>query len=181
MGVTRSTSFDVTATVAKGSGSGPAMLYSASIESQHSHPRTRLDIQANKNNAMWSYLRYSFLFFLAMVATWLPSFVNRIYGLINPSKPNFGLNLAGAFVLSLQGLWNAIIYTSTTLPIFKAQWASIVKFRSRQRSPTRVTGEGTADVSLEDVPFDDRYDAGSTSSLAIRPPLESSVVELGDA
>ncbi|CRL29435.1 GPCR, family 2-like [Penicillium camemberti] len=181
MGVTRSVSFDVTATAAKGSGSGPAMLYSTSIESQHSHARSGLDIQANKHNAMRSYLRYSFLFFIAMVATWLPSFVNRIYGLVNPSKPKFGLNLAGALVLSLQGLWNAIIYTSTALPIFKAQWASIVKSRSHRRSPTRVTREDPADVSLEGVRFDDRYDAGSTSSLAIRPPIESSVVQPGDA
>lgn len=103
--------------------------------------------------------------------------MNRIYGLINPSKSNFGLNLAGALVLSLQGLWNAIIYTSTALPIFKAQWASIVESRSHRRSPTRVTGGEAAHVSLEDVRFDDRYDAGSTSSLAIGPPLESSVVQ----
>lgn len=71
MGVTRSVSFDVTATAAKGSGSGPAMLYSTSIESQHSRTRSGLDIQANKHNAMRSYLRYSFLFFIAMVATWV--------------------------------------------------------------------------------------------------------------
>ncbi|KAJ5685162.1 hypothetical protein N7536_007781 [Penicillium majusculum] len=180
-GVTRSVSFDVTATAAKGSGSGPAMLYSTSIESQHSRTRSGLDIQANKHNAMRSYFRYSFLFFIAMVATWLPSFVNRIYGLTNPNKPKFGLNLAGALVLSLQGLWNAIIYTSTALPIFKAQWASIVKSRSHRRSPTRVTGEDAAEVSLDDVRFDDRYDAGSTSSLAIGPPLESSVVQPGGA
>ncbi|KOS48219.1 hypothetical protein ACN38_g808 [Penicillium nordicum] len=180
LSVTQSVSFDVTATAAKGSGSSPAMLYSTSIESQHSRTRSGLDIQANNNNAMWSYLRYSFLFFMAMVATWLPSFVNRIYALINPSEPNFGLNLAGALVLSLQGVWNAIIYTSTALRIFKAQWASIVKSRSHRRSPTRVTGGGAADVSLEDVTFDTRSDVGSTSSLAIRPPLESSVVKSGD-
>ncbi|KAJ5507255.1 hypothetical protein N7527_009398 [Penicillium freii] len=180
MGVTRSVSFDVTASAAKGSGSGPSMLYSTSIESQHSRTRSGPDNQANTYHAMWSYLRYSFLFFLAMVATWLPSFVNRVYGLINPTKPNFGLNLAGALVLSLQGLWNSIIYTSTALPIFKAQWASIVKSRSHRRPPTRVTGGEPADLWLEDVRFDDRYDAGSTSSLAIRP-LESSVVQPGNA
>lgn len=105
--------------------------------------------------------------------------MNRVYGLINPTKPKFGLNLAGALVLSLQGLWNAIIYTSTALPIFKAQWASIVKSWSHRRPPTRVTGGEAADLWLEDVRFDNRYDAGSTSSLAIRP-LESSVVQPGD-
>jgi hypothetical protein len=79
------------------------------------------------------------------------------------------LNLAGALVLSLQGFWNAIIYTSTTFPILKAQWASMFKSNSPVRSARRAIPREAADISLEDGGFDERSDAGSISSLAIRP------------
>ncbi|OGE57580.1 hypothetical protein PENARI_c002G00321 [Penicillium arizonense] len=178
VGITRSVTFNVTAGAAKVLSFEPATPYSTCIESQHSQPGSGLSNQVSKNNAMWSYLRYSFIFFIAMVATWLPSFVNRVYSLVNHSNPNFGLNLTGAFVLSLQGFWNAIIYTSTTFPILKAQWASILKSLksfSPLRSTRRVTRRESADISLQGAGFDGRSNTGSTSSLAIRPSVETSV------
>jgi hypothetical protein len=48
-----------------------ATPYSVCIESQQSQSGSGIDAQINKNNAMWSYLRYSFLFFIAMVVTWV--------------------------------------------------------------------------------------------------------------
>jgi hypothetical protein len=72
--------------------------------------------------------------------------------------------LAGAFVLSLQGFWNAIIYTSTALPILKSKthWAP----------PRGVVERETADIPLENVGFDGRSNASSTLSLAICPPVQ---------
>ncbi|GFF96835.1 LOW QUALITY PROTEIN: hypothetical protein IFM47457_11087 [Aspergillus lentulus] len=93
-----------------------AAPYAVCIESQQSRSQNRIDAQNGSNRAMWGYIRYSFLFFIAMVVTWIPSSINRIYGLVHPNEPNFGLNLAGALVLSLQGFWNTIIYVSTTMP-----------------------------------------------------------------
>lgn len=69
--VTRSVSFDVTASADKGATTEPAMPFSTCIESQKSHSGSGLDIQAKKNHSMWSYFRYSFIFFIAMVATWV--------------------------------------------------------------------------------------------------------------
>ncbi|KAJ5094912.1 hypothetical protein N7532_007203 [Penicillium argentinense] len=169
--ITRSVTSNVNA-AAKALAFEPATPYSTCIESQESQTGSGLSIQVNKNKVMWSYLRLSFLFFIAMVATWTPSFVNRIYGLINSSEPNFGLNLAGAFVLCLQGFWNAIIYTSTALPILKSQWASMTTSKTYWRPPGGVVERETTDVSLEDVGFDGRSNAASTSSLAISPPIQ---------
>jgi hypothetical protein len=71
MKVTRSVTFNVTAAAAGALAVEPATPYSTCIESQQSQAGSRLDIQVNRNNAIWSYLRYSFLFFIAMVATWV--------------------------------------------------------------------------------------------------------------
>ncbi|KAJ5761785.1 uncharacterized protein N7511_005167, partial [Penicillium nucicola] len=176
--VTRSVSFDVTASADKGGTTEPAIPYSACIESQRSRSGSGLDIQAKKNHSMRSYFRYSFIFFIAMVATWLPSFINRIYGIIDPAKTIFGLNLAGAFVLSLQGFWNAIIYTSTTLPVFKAKWAHMAKSRSLARRPVKTSTGEINDVSLGHVGFDERFNAGSTFSLAIRSPPGNPIADV---
>jgi hypothetical protein len=74
------------------------------------------------------------------------------------------LNLAGAFVLSLQGFWNAIIYTSTALPILKSQWASKATSKTHWRPPRGVVEREAADIPLEDVGFDGRSNASSTLS-----------------
>jgi len=71
------------------------------------------------NTAAWAYCRCAMLFFLALVVTWLPSSVNRIYTVIYPGTTNFSLYLASALVLPCQGFWNGLIYTITTLPACK--------------------------------------------------------------
>jgi hypothetical protein len=52
---------------------------------------------------------------------WVPSTINRVYVFFYP--PSFGLNLAAAFVLPLQGLMNCIVYVYTS----RAQLRSICK------------------------------------------------------
>ncbi|KAJ6037914.1 hypothetical protein N7499_004104 [Penicillium canescens] len=169
--ITRSVTSNITTAAAKALAFELATPYSTCIESQQSQIGSGLSMQINKNDAMWSYFRYSFLFFIAMIATWTPSFVNRIYDLVNSREPNFGLNLAGAFVLSLQGFWNAIIYTSTAFPILKSQWAPKVTSKTHWRPRRGVVEEESADISLE-AGFDGRSNTGSTLSLAISPPVQ---------
>ncbi|KAJ5094908.1 hypothetical protein N7532_007199 [Penicillium argentinense] len=162
----------------------PATPYSICIETHQSQSGSGIDAQINKNNALRSYMRYSFLFFVAMVITWMSSSlfgftsITTVYipSLIDPSQANFGLNLAGALVLSLQGFWNAVIYISTTSAIIKNMWASNVKSRPLLRFPWRTSGRKTCGIPLENMGFDGRSDAGSTSSLAMRPPFESSTM-----
>ncbi|KAG6018309.1 hypothetical protein E4U41_003983, partial [Claviceps citrina] len=56
-----------------------------------------------------AYLRTSLLFALSVLATWIPSSLNRIYGLLAGRSP-YPLHVATSAVLPLQGLWNALIF-----------------------------------------------------------------------
>ncbi|KAL4996295.1 Nnf1-domain-containing protein [Aspergillus recurvatus] len=46
------------------------------------------------NTAAWAYTKYAMLFFVALLVTWVPSTINRVYALIRPESSNFGLNYA---------------------------------------------------------------------------------------
>lgn len=61
-----------------------------------------------------AYLRTSFVFAISVLVTWTPSSINRVYNLIYPNRISYGLNIASAAVLPLQGVWNAVIYFSTS-------------------------------------------------------------------
>ncbi|PMD52941.1 uncharacterized protein K444DRAFT_497530, partial [Hyaloscypha bicolor E] len=74
------------------------------------------------NRTLWSYFRCSFLFFIALVVTWIPSSINRIYSIANPGSSNYGLNFAGSLVLPLQGFWNAILYIAISTSACKELW-----------------------------------------------------------
>lgn len=66
-----------------------------------------------------AYLRTSFVFAISVLVTWTPSSINRVHDLIAKNGASFGLNLASAIVLPLQGVWNAVIFFSTS-------WRSLV-------------------------------------------------------
>ncbi|KAI0385726.1 hypothetical protein F5Y04DRAFT_291177 [Hypomontagnella monticulosa] len=61
-----------------------------------------------------AYLRTSFVFAISVGVTWLPSSINRVHDMVSSGRASFGLNLASALVLPLQGTWNAVIYFSTS-------------------------------------------------------------------
>lgn len=44
----------------------------------------------------------------------VPSTINRVYHLVHPEKRNYPLNILAAFVLPLQGFWNAMVYIATS-------------------------------------------------------------------
>lgn len=68
-----------------------------------------------------AYLRTSFVFAISILVTWTPSSINRVYTLIYPNKASYGLNIAAAVVLPLQGVWNAVIYFTTSWKIFREE------------------------------------------------------------
>lgn len=68
-----------------------------------------------------AYLRTSFVFAISVLVTWTPSSINRVYTLIYPNKASYGLNIAAAVVLPLQGVWNAVIYFTTSWKIFREE------------------------------------------------------------
>ncbi|KAJ5367197.1 hypothetical protein N7541_001138 [Penicillium brevicompactum] len=75
--------------------------------------------------AAWAYTKYAMLFFIALLVTWVPSTVNRIYAFARPDDYSFGLFYASSFVLPLQGFWNSLIYVSVSWPAFKTLWRDL--------------------------------------------------------
>ncbi|PNY23205.1 Cyclic AMP receptor-like protein A [Tolypocladium capitatum] len=61
-----------------------------------------------------AYLRTSFIFAFAVLITWIPSSINRLYSLTTKGRISFQLSVASGCVLPLQGVWNAIIYLTTS-------------------------------------------------------------------
>jgi hypothetical protein len=73
------------------------------------------------HSAAWSYTKCAILFFVALLLTWIPSSGNRVYSLLHAGAVSRPLFFASAFVLPLQGFWNAIIYVVTS-------WAACKSF-----------------------------------------------------
>ncbi|KAK4226825.1 putative G-protein coupled receptor [Podospora fimiseda] len=94
-----------------------------------------------------AYLRTSFVFAISVLVTWTPSSINRVYSTIYPTKTSYGLNLASAVVLPLQGLWNAVIFTATSWTLLKEEWTILTRegwkgSRGRRRRDDWVPGIG---------------------------------------
>jgi hypothetical protein len=66
------------------------------------------------NTAAWSYTKCAILFFSALLVTWIPSSANRVYSVVHVGESSEPLEYMSAFVLPLQGFWNAIIYVVTS-------------------------------------------------------------------
>jgi hypothetical protein len=123
----------------------------------------------DNNSAAWSYFKVAFLMFAALFIVWVPSTINRLQQFIHKDNPVFGLNLASAMVLPLQGFWNAMVYMSTTWPECKRAVQEIMDCiaatnhncalpatHSRRDSEHTLTAAevdefGPVDVALRDV------------------------------
>src|SRR3569833_99400 len=79
-----------------------------------------------------AYLRTSFVFAISVLVTWTPSSINRVYTLIHPDEVSYALNVASAAVLPLQGVWNAVIYFTTSARILREE-ANRFRWRRHQR------------------------------------------------
>lgn len=86
---------------------------------------TRNAALSESNSEAWLYARVAFLFFCALLISWVPSSINRLYALANPDKYNFGLNYTESLVLPLQGFWNALVYVVTSQTACRDLWRSV--------------------------------------------------------
>ncbi|KAF4785558.1 G-protein coupled receptor [Colletotrichum scovillei] len=91
------------------------------------------------NNAAWSYTKCSILFFTVILITWVPSSANRVYSVIHTKESSTPLEFMSAFVLPLQGFWNALIYVVTSWKACKTLWTDI-KYSSRRPDVTEIVG-----------------------------------------
>ncbi|CAG7566467.1 unnamed protein product [Fusarium equiseti] len=81
------------------------------------------------NNAAWQYTKCALLFFTAILITWVPSSANRVYSVFH-KRSSDPLEFMSAFVLPLQGFWNALIYMVTSWDACK-NWASDMRMGQR--------------------------------------------------
>lgn len=89
------------------------------------------------NKAAIKYCKCALLFFIALLVTWVPSTINRIYTLIYPEDVIFGLQFAAALVLPLQGFWNSVVYVATSVYACKCLGHDFLAgFRARRSSLT---------------------------------------------
>lgn len=86
------------------------------------------------NAAAWGYFKVAFLMFAALFIVWVPSTINRVQQFVDREHSVFGLNLASALVLPLQGFWNSMIYISTTWPECKRALADTLDAYSKFRN-----------------------------------------------
>lgn len=105
-----------------------------------------------------AYLRTSFIFGFSVLITWIPSSVNRLYSLANGGQVSYSLSIASGCVLPLQGVWNAIIFFTTSWSAVQAE-ARIIKTKF---------GYGVGDCrsrleSRMDISSNERCDAFSES------------------
>lgn len=91
------------------------------------------------NNAAWAYTKCSILFFTVILITWVPSSANRVYSVIHTRESSTPLEFMSAFVLPLQGFWNALIYVVTSWKACKTLWTDI-RYASRRPDVTEIVG-----------------------------------------
>jgi hypothetical protein len=125
------------------------------------------------NNAAWSYTKVAILFFTAMLVTWIPSSANRVYSVAHPDTIYPSLQFASAFVLPLQGFWNAVIYITTS-------WKACRRFFSGSLRPSespdsaRPIGYGMHGRPDRLGSRDKNIETESTTELASRPGTKGS-------
>ncbi|KAB5515121.1 G-protein coupled receptor [Coniochaeta sp. 2T2.1] len=88
-----------------------------------------------------AYLRTSSIFAISILITWTPSSINRVYTLVHPSRFHFGLNMASAVVLPLQGVWNCVIYCATSWYVLVEEVADLrVRLLGESKKKRSVSG-----------------------------------------
>lgn len=140
---------------------------------QRSSSTARRTGSMDPNKAAIKYCKCALLFFVALIVTWVPSTVNRIYTIFRPDRVVFGSSVAAATVLPLQGFWNTIIYMVTSAYAVRSLWREMmmacgVKYPEEELPPQlRHQGSISAVRELEDccsMMSRTHYDADGSSS-----------------
>lgn len=89
------------------------------------------------HTATWSYTKCALLFFTAMLVTWIPSSANRVYSVVHSGNVCLPLEYMSAFVLPLQGFWNALIYMTTSWKACKMLWEDVCSSFKQRGAPAK--------------------------------------------
>lgn len=118
----------------------------------------------NMDKIKWAYTKVAMLFAISIFITWVPSSINRIYGLRYHKEPSFPLNIGSAIVLPLQGFWNTVIYFTTSISVCKGVWA---RFRGQEK---RSRGFTVLDIPERQLGDKER---GSVVEISVNRSRES--------
>ncbi|KAK4215585.1 hypothetical protein QBC37DRAFT_371850 [Rhypophila decipiens] len=146
-------------TNAPGSANGNGLSFPTDVATQQHQQRQQHQARRRHeaNSATWPYVKCAMLFFSALLITWIPSSGNRVYSLMNKNEISKPLFFASAFVLPLQGFWNAIIYMFTSWAACKSLWATILL-----SLPSWMTGGGGSRRQIAIVEIASRNDPAAT-------------------
>ena len=92
------------------------------------------------NADAWLYARVAFLFFCALLVSWIPASINRIYSLAHPDRVVFGLNFFAIIVLPLQGFLNFCVYVITSQTAVRNLFRSLLGKEELPRKNLCATG-----------------------------------------
>ena len=147
------------------------LTFPSPITQQRQQQQARRRHEAN--SATWPYVKCAMLFFSALLITWIPSSGNRVYTLINHGDVSKPLFFASAFVLPLQGFWNAIIYMFTSWAACKSLWATVLL-----SLPSWLTGSGLSSrrrVAIVEIASRNQPRDPSRRQTAMRLPTGSNM------
>lgn len=125
----------------------------------------RNHVNNDSTSAAWGYTKCAMLFFVSLIITWVsrtisdvggpvllsnetfltaqvPSTINRVYSLVHPEAVSFPLSYASGLVLPLQGFWNAVVYTITSLSASRALYRSL-RYRQHPALGHRTSSSST--------------------------------------
>jgi hypothetical protein len=151
----------------------PTVHFPGRDTQRSNQPPTRRAV-TQTDSANWAYAKVAALFFVALMVTWIPSSANRVYSYVHPNEISLGLELASAFVLPLQGFWNAIIYATTSLPACRTFYNEIrLKMTFRGKTIRRVSSAFPATKDSQHGPSSSRSgmftEIDSITSVDSRP------------
>jgi hypothetical protein len=127
------------------------------------------------NTAAWSYTKCAILFFSALLVTWIPSSANRVYSVVHPAKASEPLEFMSAFVLPLQGFWNALIYIVTSWKACQMLADDVLHGAGRRPNVQELVGFPRSDNfkmmnPTRRSPSDKNYESESMTELANSRP-----------
>lgn len=129
-----------------------------------------------------AYLRTSFVFGFAVLITWIPSSINRLYSLANKNEISFPLSVASGCVLPLQGVWNAIIYFTTSWSTVREEFKKIKTVFQEARNGTNGVSRLESRLGIQKSDRRNTFERSQMPSYQIggEPPFGRDDVELDD-
>lgn len=88
-----------------------------------SHPSNSITLNLPKQSpiSFRHYILMPLIFFIVLLATWIPLTVNRVYAFVDPGYVSYPLLVAVGAMGSLRGFWNGILFITMGMKGWKKQ------------------------------------------------------------